>query len=41
MVDKLSAELVEAYSGAGGAMKKKEDLHKTAEANKAFAHFRW
>jgi small subunit ribosomal protein S7 len=41
MVEKLSAELIDAYNGAGAAMKKKEDLHKTAEANKAFAHFRW
>lgn len=41
MVEKLSAELVDAYNGAGGAMKKKGDLHKTAEANRAFAHFRW
>jgi small subunit ribosomal protein S7 len=41
MVSRLSAELVDAYNGAGNAMKKKEDLHKTAEANKAFAHFRW
>ena len=41
MIEKLSAELLDAYGNAGGAMKKKEDLHKTAEANKAFAHFRW
>lgn len=41
MIEKLSAELVDAYNGVGNAMKKKEDLHKTAEANKAFAHFRW
>lgn len=41
MVEKLSAELIDAFNGAGGAMKKKEDMHKTAEANKAFAHFRW
>ena len=41
MIDKLSAELLDAYNNTGGAMKKKEDLHKTAEANKAFAHFRW
>lgn len=41
MAEKLSSEILEAFSGTGGAMKKKEDLHKTAEANKAFAHFRW
>lgn len=41
MIENLSAEIIDAYSGTGGAMKKKEDLHKTAEANKAFAHFRW
>ena len=41
MSEKLAAELIDAFNGTGGAMKKKEDLHKTAEANKAFAHFRW
>jgi len=41
MVEKLSAEVMDSFSGTGGSMKKKEDLHKTAEANKAFAHFRW
>jgi len=41
MIQILATELVEAYNGGGGAMKKKEDMHKTAEANKAFAHFRW
>lgn len=41
MIEKLSQELLDAYSNTGGAVKKKEDLHKTAEANKAFAHFRW
>lgn len=41
MQEKLAAELLDAFSGTGGAMKKKEDLHKTAESNKAFAHFRW
>ena len=41
MKEKLAAEIVDAFSGTGGAMKKREDLHKTAEANKAFAHFRW
>ena len=41
MVEKLSSELVDAFHGTGVAMKKKEDMHKTAEANKAFAHFAW
>jgi small subunit ribosomal protein S7 len=41
MADKLSAELYEAAQGRGGAMKKREDVHKMAEANRAFAHFRW
>lgn len=41
MAEKLSSELMEVFAGTGGAMKRKEDLHKTAEANKAFAHFRW
>ncbi len=39
--NKLAAELLDAYNQRGGAMKKKEDTHKMAEANKAFAHFRW
>ena len=39
--NKLSSELLDAYNQRGGAMKKKEDTHKMAEANKAFAHFRW
>ncbi len=41
MIEKLSNELIDAFSNTGGAIKKREDLHKTAEANKAFAHFRW
>lgn len=41
MSQALATELIDAFNGAGEAMKKKEDLHKTAEANKAFAHFRW
>ena len=41
MQEKLTAEIIDAFNGGGGAMKKKEDVHKTAEANKAFAHFRW
>ena len=39
--NKLAAELQDAFNERGGAMKKKEDTHKMAEANKAFAHFRW
>ena len=41
MEDKLAAEFVDAYNNAGGAVKKKNDKHKMAEANKAFAHYRW
>ena len=41
MVDKLSNELLDAANGRGAAMKKKEDVHRMAEANKAFAHYRW
>lgn len=41
MKEKLSAELYEAANGRGGAMKKREEVHKMADANKAFAHFRW
>ncbi|OGH59707.1 MAG: 30S ribosomal protein S7 [Candidatus Lindowbacteria bacterium RIFCSPLOWO2_12_FULL_62_27] len=41
MVDALSGEILDAYNRAGGAFKKKEDVHKMAEANKAFAHYRW
>jgi small subunit ribosomal protein S7 len=41
MADKLSAEIVAAYNGEGGAYKKKEDTHRMAEANRAFAHFRF
>lgn len=39
--NKLASEVLDAYNQRGGAMKKKEDTHKMAEANKAFAHFRW
>ena len=38
---KLTDELVDAYNNTGGAIKKKEDVHRMAEANKAFAHYRW
>ena len=41
MTDKLSNELLDAANGRGAAMKKKEDVHRMAEANKAFAHYRW
>lgn len=41
MAERLAAEILEASNGRGGAMKKREDVHKMAEANKAFAHFRW
>ncbi len=39
--NKLAGELMDAYNNRGGAIKKREDTHKMAEANKAFAHFRW
>ncbi len=39
--DKLAAEIVAASRNEGGAVKKREDMHKMAEANKAFAHYRW
>ena len=39
MEDRIAAELVEAYNGQGAAVKKREDVHKMAEANRAFAHF--
>jgi small subunit ribosomal protein S7 len=41
MVQKLSAELIDAFNSRGTTIKKKEDTHKMAEANKAFAHYRW
>lgn len=41
MVDKLAAEITDAASNRGGSIKKKEDTHKMAEANRAFAHYRW
>jgi small subunit ribosomal protein S7 len=41
MADKLASEIVAASKGEGGAFKKKEDTHKMAEANKAFAHFKF
>jgi small subunit ribosomal protein S7 len=41
MTEKLTNELLDAANGRGGAMKKKEDVHRMAEANRAFAHYRW
>lgn len=39
--DKLAGEILDAYNGRGSAVKKREDTHKMAEANRAFAHYRW
>jgi len=41
MVEKLAGEIMDAASNRGNAVKKREDTHKMAEANKAFAHYRW
>lgn len=41
MEHKLAGELFDAYNGTGGAVKKKDEVHRMAEANKAFAHFKW
>lgn len=41
MEERLAAEIIEAANGAGGAVKKREETHRMAEANKAFAHYRW
>jgi small subunit ribosomal protein S7 len=41
MKERLAGEIMDAVNGMGGAFKKKEDTHKMAEANKAFAHYRW
>ncbi len=41
MAEKLAAEVIAASKGEGNAVKKKEDTHKMADANKAFAHYRW
>ncbi len=41
MVEKLAAELLDASNNAGASVKKREDVHRMAEANKAFAHYRW
>ena len=41
MSERLAGEILDAFSGQGAAMKKREDMHKMAEANRAFAHYRW
>ena len=41
MDNKLAAEIVDAYNNAGGAVKRKDEMHRMAEANKAFAHFKF
>lgn len=41
MVDRLAKEILDASNGMGASVKKREDMHKMAEANKAFAHYRW
>jgi small subunit ribosomal protein S7 len=41
MTERLAGEIIDAYNNKGGAVKKREDTHKMAEANKAFAHYRW
>jgi small subunit ribosomal protein S7 len=41
MVDRLSAELLDAANNRGNAVKKREDTHRMAEANRAFSHYRW
>jgi small subunit ribosomal protein S7 len=41
MIDRLAGELMDASNDRGAAVKKREDTHKMAEANKAFAHYRW
>ena len=41
MDEKLAAEIMDAYNGTGASIKRRDELHKMAEANKAFAHYRW
>ena len=41
MSERLAGEIMDAYNNTGSAVKKREDTHKMAESNKAFAHFRW
>ena len=41
MEEKLASEIIDAYNNAGGAIKRKDEMHRMAEANKAFAHYKW
>lgn len=41
MAERLAGEIIDAYNGTGGAFRRKEEMHRMAEANKAFAHYRW
>ena len=41
MAERVAAELLDAYNNTGNSVKRKEDMHRMAEANKAFAHYRW
>jgi small subunit ribosomal protein S7 len=41
MAERLTAEIMDASNGTGTSVKRREDMHKMAEANKAFAHYRW
>ena len=41
MNERLAGELMDAYNNTGASVKRKEEMHRVAEANKAFAHFRW
>jgi small subunit ribosomal protein S7 len=41
MIDRLTGELLDAANNRGNAVKKKDDVHRMAEANKAFAHYKW
>jgi small subunit ribosomal protein S7 len=41
MEEKLAGEIIDAANGTGASVKKKQDVHKMAEANKAYAHYRW
>ena len=41
MAERVAAELMDAYNNTGNSVKRKEDMHRMAEANKAFAHYRW
>ena len=41
MMERVAAELLDAFNNTGNSVKKKEEMHRMAEANKAFAHYRW